>query len=238
MKKALFVFALLVFIAAPGFAQDCGFKLADDNTLKEATKGFHDIMAPLWHGPIPEGDVSGLKDQIDGLIAARDAIMNASLPTAKAALCPAFTAKAKEFAASVDALAKLVNEGGSVEAIQAAFKAMHDTYSAMNGTLVTMEDLTKRFHDIMAPLWHEAYEAKDIARIKKEGALLPRIAASIKAKNTDESKKTPADLVVAVDALKNAIESGSDAIILEALSQVHDAYHAVIDEFGIEDQHE
>lgn len=238
MKKLLIAIVVCAMFAAPGFAQDCGFKLADDETLKTATKSFHDVMAPLWHGPVPEGDVSGLKDEIGKLIAARDAVMQANLPTKHESRCAAFTAKAKEFSASVDTLAKLVNENGSVEAIQAAFKTMHDTYSAMNGVLVTMEDLTHRFHDILSPLWHEAYEAKDIARIKKEGVLLPRIAAAIKAKNTDEKITSPAELLTAVEALKSAIESGSDAIILEALSQVHDAYHAVIDDFGIEDQHE
>ena len=235
--KRFTLFALIIcIISFSAQADDCTFSLGDDDSLKKATGEFHDIMAPLWHGPVQKGDVSSVRAGIEGLVAAKNSIMNASLPNDKKEKCVRFSQAALAFSASVDALSNKVNEDADDDQVKAAFASMHDHYEKMMRSLIDMSKYVERFHDVMSPLWHEAWEAKDVEAIRKGTPTLVKLSYAIRDSADNKKQETIETLVTAVKSLQNSCEGGSDQDILDAMEEVHEAYHALTNAFNIEEE--
>ena len=235
MKRTIFITVLSVLVAATAAAQDCIFKIADDDTFEKAKEKFHDVMADLWHGPVQEGKIDPVTKQIGELKAGRDAVMSANLPGKYEVLCPVFSEKATVFSATVDELDRLcslfVSGAVSAEEVKEGFSRMHDAYREMVQTLILPEDLIEAFHDVLQPLWHEAYPSKDIDAIKKgvpslkvRAKLLVQIAGRVETEAFGEAARA---LLESVATLQEAIAAGDDLATLTALELLHDAYHSL-----------
>ncbi len=98
----------LIVAAAP--AQDCIFKTKDDDSLKQALKNFHDVLAGLVHGPAEKGDFAPVRAQAEELARLRTGIMAASLPPKLAKRCPDLSARAQELSRAVDSRAMRAKE--------------------------------------------------------------------------------------------------------------------------------
>lgn len=232
-KQKLFVVLLsTVFVVAVG-AQDCKFPIKDDDSLKTAIEAFHDIMAELWHGPIPDGNMDPVRKQISELLSRRDAVMSANLPEEYSDRCAAFSEKAAEFTASVENLAQIVNGESEDSEIKDAFSMMHDAYRAMREALITPREMIEAFHDILQPLWHESYPEKDVEAIK---AGIPKlkvrarlIVVFAERANDMDLVKLATVLLEATETLDEAARADDDVAILSAFEVVHDAYHEIGD---------
>lgn len=232
----LIITILTLILPVIGIADDdCTFKVAADDTLKKATSAFHDIMAPLWHGPVRDGDVSGVKAEIKGLVDAKTAVMNAHLPEAKKAKCAVFSKAAAAFSESVDSLHKLIDNKGSDEEIKEAFSEMHTRYGKMVRSLLDLADYAEKFHEVMAPLWHESWEEKDVQAIKDGTGRLFSLAKAMKKAAKNPEHKALVDLYTAVEELDKLCKGTDDQAILDGLEKVHEAYHAFSDAFEIEE---
>lgn len=231
--KTLATILIILAFAAVSFAQDCTFTVANDDTLKTAAAGFHDVMAPLWHGPVQEGTTAPVKEQIEALIAGRDQIMKAHLPEEYSHECAAFSSMAAKFSGTVDKLAGLIKDGAADDAIIDTFSSMHMQFERMMRIASPIDSLTTKFHEVMQPLWHEAYPAKDVASIKAGIPELTKWATAISRANSDKCEECQAgssNLVETVETLRKAAETENNDAVLQALVKVHDAYHALADE--------
>ncbi len=236
MRKLFYLLALLWLLSPISPAQDCIFEIKDDESLETALSSFHDVMAPLWHGPVAEENMYPLRQQIQALIDARNAIMQSNLPPDKSDICPEFSTKAKLFAESVNHLESLVENKGSDDELKQAFSEMHDAYRNMRMALVSAGDILEAFHDAMHPLWHESYPAKDVEAITKGVASLRARAENIlegpipKGVDAEEYRNSASALLEAINRLQEATETGDSETILNAFAEVHEIFHRLYEE--------
>ena len=223
LLAAISIFAF----AASAPAQECIFKTNEDETLRQALGDFHDVLAALVHGPAEKGDYAAVRARAGELARLRNGIMSANLPAKLAKRCADISAKAKALSGAVDRLAAQSGSGSDDAALKAAFESVHGGYRALNGSLTTLDDLLEAFHDLLRPLWHDAYPKKDAAAIKAETPKL-KVRSKLILGSAESSEKARAPgakaLLEAVTTLEEAVAAKDDMAVLEALRLVHDAY--------------
>ncbi len=230
MKRTVVPFGstlFLVLLAVPASAQDCIFKATEDDSLRQALKSFHDVLAGLVHGPAEKGDFGPVRARAQDLAKLRDGIMAAGLPSKLAKRCAEISARATDLSKGVDSLVAESKANAADAAIKTTFDSVHAAYRSLNSAMISLEDLLEAFHDLLHPLWHDAYPNKDAAAIKAE---TPRLKVRAKlilctAESTDRSRVVGAKgLLDAVTTLEEAVAAKDDMAMLEALRIVHEAY--------------
>ena len=231
MKKALISAALMLLFATGVQAQECAFAFQDEGTIDKALDAFHDVMSELWHGPAQEGNAEPIKQQYADLAALRDAVMESTLSSKFEAHCADISAKAAAFSTSVDDLGVVIESGAEAEAIIEAFSKMHDAYAALRQSMILPEEMIESIHDVLQPIWHDAYPNKDIEAIV---AGIPKLKVRTKLLLALAERKGDETMVDATEALLEAIATLEEAAaaedsvaILAATELVHDAYHAL-----------
>jgi len=222
-----FVTLVLFLGGAPGYSQDCIFKTKEDDSLRQALKDFHDLLSSLVHGPAEKGDFAPVRAQAGEFSRLRGGIMASTLPARLGKRCPEISAKAQELSKAVDSLATRAKENAPDAAVKAAFDSVHVAYRNLSGAMTSLDDLLQAFHDVLRPLWHDAYPNKDAAAIKAETPKL-KVRAKLILSTAEGSDKPKAPgarkLLDAVATLDEAVAAKDDASVLEALRIVHDAY--------------
>jgi hypothetical protein len=225
--------AILTLLAGPIQDESCTFTVADDDTLSNAMTAFHDVMADLWHGPVQEGNIEPVKQKMSLLVSARDRVLKANLPSEFAHNCAGISDAAAAFSSSLDALNECISQDSDAEKIKEVFSEMHDRYRELRTMTVSVTVYMERFHDVMHPLWHDAYPAEDADAIRKGVDDLVQLAELIVKSNTGKSEEVEAGskhLIDMVKNLKTACADTDDAAVLEALKLMHDAYHSLSEE--------
>ncbi|NWG12654.1 MAG: hypothetical protein HXY20_03870 [Acidobacteria bacterium] len=227
MASLVVVSFLFMLSGVPACAQDCIFKTREDESLKQALKSFHDVLSELVHGPAEKGDFGPVRARAGELAKLRDGIMAAGLPARMVKRCAEISARATDLSKGVENLVAQTEANAIDAAIKTAFDTVHVAYRNLNGALTSLEDLLDAFHDLLHPLWHDAYPNKDAAAIK---TATPRLKVRAKlilssAQSTDKPKAPGAkNLLDAVTTLEEAVAAKDDLAILEALRMVHEAY--------------
>jgi hypothetical protein len=230
MRKCFFliVFVLLAsLLVSPSFAQNCVFKTKNDESLKQALQNYHEALRAVVHGPADKGDFTQVRDRAQELSRLGKAILSASLPEKLAARCAEISAQATALAGASDNLALLSANKAEDKAVKEALDRAHKAYQQLNRATTTLDDLLNAFHDLMHPLWHDAYPKKDANAIK---AQIPRMKVRAKlilstAEASDKAKAGGAKgLLDAVTTLEEAAAAKDDVAVLEALRIAHDAY--------------
>lgn len=226
----LSAFILLISICANAYAQKCQFEIGDPGTFREANQRFHDVLAPLQHGPVQEGNVAPVREQIGELITRRDAVMQSRLSSDHRSDCAVLSSRAMVFSKSVDELAVAAKGGANDQALLQAFAEMHDAYRSMQQALTSAHFLIEQFHAVLHPLWHEAYPENDVEAIK---AQIPKLQVRsqlilnfAKARKLVGLQQAAVALVDSALLLERAA-ADDDFAVLVALEQMHDAFHAV-----------
>jgi hypothetical protein len=230
-KSITLAAALILALTVISTAQDCIFQIGDDDSLEQALTSFHDLMAEMLHGPVEEGDLTPIRDRIVELTAARDAVLAANLPSKYSDNCADISVAAKAFSDSINSLTELVELQAEDDEIKQAFMKVHDTYQGLREAMIQPEEMIEALHEIIHPLWHDSYPAKDTDAIKEgtpklkiRAKLLLSIAERIE---NPEMVKATKDLLEAITTLEEAITADDDLAILEAFKLVHDAYHGL-----------
>jgi hypothetical protein len=204
-------------------AQECGFKIGQDDGLRLALRDFHEVMAELVHGPAAQGDLAAGRSRADELSRRRDQLIASNLPEHLAPRCAEISTKVDILSTAVD---DFVQADGS-ESMQVALDQMHTAYRELNHSLTTLSSLLEAFHDILHPLWHEAYPERNVQAIK---AQIPKLKVRSKlilstARSREPSKIPVAEtLLESVTMLEEAAAADDDLALLESLRVVHDAY--------------
>jgi len=230
MKNRLVCFLVLIplLFASTSFGtQDCAFKTGNDDSLTQALKRFHEEMAALVHGPADGGDYTQVKARAEELVKLSRGVAAANISEKLATRCGELTSRAREL---TDATANLLAQSranAGAEAMKAGLDRVHAAYRGLNGALTTLQDMLDGFHDLLHPLWHEAFPNKNTAAIKTE---VPKLKVRAKlilstAESREKSRAAGAkSLLDAVTILEEAAAVDDNPSILEALRIVHEAY--------------
>jgi len=231
-KSKVLVLALSFLFSLFGsvYGQDCLFKSGDDNSLKQALQAFHEVMAELVHGPADSGDYSAVRTKAQQLAGLRDGVLDARLPGRLSSRCADISTLARGLSSAVDTLIAAAKANASDQEMKAALDGVHAAYRNLNGSLTTLEELLEGFHQVLHPLWHEAYPKEDAAAIKAATAKLKVRAKLIlaTAQKTEPGKAEAAQtLLEHVTTLEEAGAAGDDKSVLDALRIVHDTYEGL-----------
>lgn len=226
-RKLSTLFAVSILVGCSLVAQDCLFQTSEDDSLRQSLKGFHDVLSSLVHGPAAKGDFGPVKEKAATLSEWREKILASNLTAQLAKRCGEISARASSLSGTVDKLVAEATADSSDEVMKAALDEVHNAYRDLNNSLTTLEDLLEAFHDVMHPLWHEAYPDKDVEAIK---AAIPKLSVRAKlivatAESTEPSKLTDArSLLEKTELLTEAGKADDELAVLEALRITHDAY--------------
>ena len=234
MKQALFSAALIVLIAASVNAQDCTFTFEEEGTIGKALDAFHEVMSELWHGPAEEGNAEPIKEKFGEMASLRDAIMQSTLSAKFEPHCADISANAADFSMAIDDLGAVIESGAEAEAIIEALSKVHDAYAGLRQSMILIEDMIESIHDVLHPIWHDAYPAKDtdaivaaIPKLKVRTKLL--ISLAQRAENEELVSQAQA-LLDAIVTLEEAAAAEDSVAILSATEFVHEAFHAFAEE--------
>jgi hypothetical protein len=135
MTNVMLFFAVLVMTAVPASGQDQDSqpeaKPEHAFAMKELTD-FHDILHPLVHDALPNGDYGTIRSQLDALLAKGKAILRAKLP-------PSLTPKRKELRKASNDLVKQLRELAAMKvakdnaSLERKFNEMHETFERLAG---------------------------------------------------------------------------------------------------------
>ena len=93
----------------------------------------------------------------------------------------------------------------------------------------------EKFHDLLAPIWHQQYPAKEWAKIRAQGPeLVRRKDAVMKAQLPKNDSQAKAEELrrkfgESVDHLAGVIKSGTDEELGKAVSDMHTAFEDFFD---------
>lgn len=231
MNKTGLLCAVLVALPQGVTGAECIFTLGDDRSLEQATDSFHAEMAMIYHGIYEKGDTSELRDKVDLLASERDRLLKAQFPATESRKCAAFSTQAMVLSDNIDNLVQLVGVKADDRAVSEAFEQVHDAYGEMKETLFDVSDLVDGFHDLIRPLWHEAYPAKDADAI---ASALPKLKIRAKLiedfveqKQLAHLRRPVADLMETLDTMQEAVAADDDFSILASMEQLHRVFHGV-----------
>jgi len=97
-------------------------------------ENFHEVLQPLWHRAMPDGDYDAIKAAVPQLKERAGLIVNAELPEKYSFLKPVFDNRAQGLMTAVDQLATAC-EDGAPELIEEKMTAMHDAYRELSECL-------------------------------------------------------------------------------------------------------
>lgn len=220
-------FILVLSMSTIAGAQDCAFKTANDESLNQALKAFHETMAALVHGPADKGDFAQVNARAEELVKLSKGIMAANIPEKLTKRCPEISTRARELSGAAESLLAQSRANAGNDAMKAGLDRVHAAYRELNGSLTTLQDMLDAFHDLLHPLWHEAYPNKDSAAIKAQVPKLKVRAKLILSTAEGREKERTAgarSLVDAVTTLEEAAAANDGPSILEALRVVHENY--------------
>lgn len=227
LAVSLTVLMMFTSLNATARPQDCAFRIANDESLSQALRLFHETMAALVHGPADKGDYTQVRARAEELVRLSRGVTGANIPEKLAGRCAEISVKARELGAAADNLLAQSRASGGNEAMKAGLDRVHAAYRELNGSLTTLQDMLDAFHDLLHPLWHEAYPTKDVAAIKKD---VPKLKVRAKlilstAESREKARVAGAQsLVEVVTTLEEAAAADDSPSILEALRIVHEAY--------------
>lgn len=113
-----------------------------------------------------------------------------------------------------------------------AQKKEHATPAELSAQLPVLEE----FHEVIYPLWHQAWPNKDIALIKE---LLPKVESfTAQIENTElpgilrdretKWKEGVANLRVCTDRLRTAVATDQQQAMLDAVEKLHSSYEGLV----------
>jgi hypothetical protein len=199
---------------------------------------FHDVMKPVWHVLIPEGNFAAIKELIPQFKEKVEKLQKAVLPTYYQHLEEKFTAKVNDLSAAVAEM-ETVAQNGNDSLFGVAVENVHTAFELMARTLSPRMPEIDQFHLVLYPLWHEALPKSDYVAIKNAMPALNAkmdtlMSASIPEKYNDIEKpivEKRLALKKSVDKLTASCNSGKDDEIKNDLTAMHESFRALDEVF-------
>jgi len=197
-------------------------------------KEFHDVMAPVWHSLLPDGDFKGVREKVPEFQKSLQILMEAEVPEYYMHIKETFDAKRQALALAVAKL-DTVAQGDNNEQLAAAVEEMHTAFEQMARTLAPRMGEIDRFHLILYPLWHQALPKSDYAAIKATMPLLEaKMDTLLNAPIPERYKEIEASVVEkraelkkSVNELVAACKEGKEEQIKDKLTVMHETYRAL-----------
>ena len=246
MKKCVVIFALilsLTLLVSLSMAEtqekatapaDSSHSMAMERPRIEGLREFHEVLRPVWHTFLPEGDYKSVREAAPLFSKSVEKIMKGELPSYFQHVKEAFEQKRQ---ALVMATAKLdtVAKGTDDSLLAITVEELHTAYEQLVRVIAPRMMEIESFHLVLYPLWHQALPDSDYAAIKTAMPVLKAkmdtlmsapVPEWLKDKETAISEKRAA-LKNAVDALGTACQTGSDADIKIKMTAMHESFRAL-----------
>ncbi len=246
MKKdkslsSLFWVSLLCFLISSIFLAGCGKDAETEKKQALATqmkrpqvqgiKEFHEVLYPVWHSYLPEGNFQSIRNAIPEFKKATEMLMETELPQYYHTVKDDFENKKQNLALAVEKLDS-VSQTGDDKQLPKAIEDMHTAFEQMARVLAPRIRELDEFHLVLYPLWHEALPNQDYQAVKTAiPPLEKRLNDLMRAQLPQQFKGIEPQFIEKREALRKAVEElalacreNKDKNILDKLTQMHQAY--------------
>ncbi len=246
MRKCEVLFALiltLTLLASLSMAEtqekaampaDSSHSMAMERPRIEGLREFHEVLRPVWHTFLPEGDYKSVREAAPLFSKSVEKIMKGELPSYFQHVKVAFEHNLQVLAV---ATAKLdsVARGTDDSLLSVTVEELHTAYEQLVRVIAPRMMEIESFHLVLYPLWHQALPDSNYAAIKTAVPVLKAkmdtlmsapVPEWLKDKEAAISGKRVA-LKNAVDELGTACQSGSDADIRVKMTAMHESFRAL-----------
>ncbi len=210
---------------------------------KECTHGvdvsciqaFHEAMAPSCHKYMPEKDYATVRQHVPNMLAEAERIAGFKPDSSYASVMADLEKKRAVYMVAILSL-KTAADGDDDAKLKDAFDTMHTAFAEMSGVLSMMPEEVEQFHSVLAKVWHDYLPAEDYEAIKAAIPDLKKHCAAMKAAEIHPAKQAVAKdyaasvekIEKAIAAVEKVIDSKSSEEIADAVSLLHDGFHAVV----------
>lgn len=195
---------------------------------------FHDVMAPVWHSLLPDGDYKGVREKVPEFKKSMELLLASEVPEYYMHVRDEFTARRLALAKSVTHLDTIAMADDN-DHLAVAVEEMHTAFEQMARVLAPRMREIDKFHLVLYPLWHQALPKSDFAAIKASLPLLQaKMDTLINAPIPEQFKEREtvivekrAELKKSVDALDLVCKEGKDEQIADKLTVMHESFRAL-----------
>jgi hypothetical protein len=200
----------------------------------EGLKEFHEVLFPVWHEFLPNGDYESIRKAVPEFKKSMETLKKAELPLYYQHVKGDYEKKREELALSIERL-DAVAQTGDDEKLAEAVENMHSAFEQTARVLAPRMKEIGDFHLVLYPLWHEAMPNKDYQAIKASiPSLESKMDALMKAQVPEEFKDIEPQIIEKREALRKSVEDlanvcrkNKDKEIVDKLTQMHDSYRAL-----------
>ncbi len=198
-----------------------------------AMDAFMAVLEDAMHAAV-DSNYQALRETAPRFTATLDSLANTTLPEFHQDVTGEFTGLTNTLAVAVEGF---VNAAGNADdaALEDALDVVRKAYIDLWTLLTPAVPEIDEFHTTLRPVWHQSVPNEDWAAVK---AALPKFDSTLIALGTatlpakyayaqpkyDEAVLT---LKTAFDSLKIACDTDQDDLILDKMTDLHDAFHAL-----------
>lgn len=195
---------------------------------------FHDVMAPVWHSLLPDGDYKAVREKIPEFKKSMELLLASEVPEYYMHVKDEFMARRLALAKAVAHL-DTVAMGDNNDHLAVAVEEMHTAFEQMARVLAPRMREIDKFHLVLYPLWHQALPKSDFAAIKASLPLLQaKMDTLMNAPIPEQFKERGAiiierraELKKSVDELDLVCKEGKDDQIADKLTVMHESFRAL-----------
>jgi len=200
----------------------------------EGLKEFHEVLYPVWHEFLPNGDYESIRKAVPEFKKSMEALMKAELPLFYQHVKDEFEKKRENLSLSIEKLDSAAQTKDDKK-LEGAVEDMHSAFEQMARVLAPRMKEMEEFHLVLYPLWHEAMPNKDYQTIKDAiPSLESKMDALMKAEIPEDFKDIETRIIEKREALGKAVEDLANACrknknqeIIDKLTQMHESYRAL-----------
>jgi hypothetical protein len=229
------ILTISIFLAGCGKETEIKKEQAPVTEMKKpgvtGIREFHEVLYPVWHSYLPAGNYKSIREAIPEFKRATKILREAELPQFYHNVKDDFENKRENLALAVEELESVAETDDDTK-LAKAVEDMHTAFEQMVRVLAPRIRELDEFHLVLYPLWHQALPQKDYQAVKVAipplekrlddlmRAQLPQRFNDIKPKFIEKREA----LKRAVEELADVCRQDKDEMIIDRLTQMHQAY--------------
>ncbi|MBN2227892.1 MAG: hypothetical protein JW763_11085 [candidate division Zixibacteria bacterium] len=233
----LILFGLLATLFMIGCQGDAKNKtdVADTEPVRDvpAMDAFMAVLENAMHAEV-DSNYQTLRETAPQFTAALDSLSNADLPEFHQDVKEEFAGLTNTLSVAVEGFVNAAGNADDValeEALTTVRKAYIHLWTLLTPAVPEIDD----FHTVLRPIWHQSVPNEDWGAVK---AVLPKFESTLTALGHAKLPEKYAyaqlkydqavhTLKTAYDSLKTTCDAGQDDLILDKMTDLHDAFHAL-----------
>jgi DNA mismatch repair ATPase MutS len=232
IPRLLIVMALLA--AVPASAQHTMHHSGETDARVPELEEFHSVIFRVWHEAWPAKDYALLRELLPEIEKGASAVAEAELPGILREKQEVWNTEVSELQRIVKKYRAAAEENQVKEILNAA-EELHTQFETLARTIRPVLPELEDFHSTLYMLYHYYLPEYSLERIRESAQELSEKMDALNEatlpvrfkESSDEFERGRAKLAEAVQALEDAVATGDEKVINEAVEEVHSGYRSL-----------